>query len=316
MPKATSKPLRERVKDSTKARSALASEYGFIPSSILRLSRGALSKRMFTYQREISGRSVTSNSISALDRLTDDDARARAIERKQLGVISNGGNQLFEFVGSSRTGCSIMPAELVAFFVRYYASAGQTYLDPFMGQGIQMQVAKVYGLHYVGYDASREFVAYIESVRKKIDDGKTRLLATLGDSRYPEFVENDSGDFCFTSPPYWDIEYYGDEPEQLGFGKSYDEFLAGMHDVYKAWRPKFKYGAWIVINVNDFRREGKFYPYHADTIRVMQQAGYTMHDTWIIDGLIGGLSRVWAVQFNRQKTAPKVHEYALVFKAQ
>lgn len=208
-----------------------------------------------------------------------------------------------------------MPAELVAFFIKYYAKPGDLYLDPFAGQGVQMQVAKLLGLHYHGYDLSADFCTYIRAVKSRIDDGSTELHITEGDSREPTEIADSSGDFSFHSPPYWDIEYYGDEVGQLGYKQSYEDFLSGMQAVAAAWLSKFKSGAYHVVNVNDFRAHGRFYPYHADTINLFQAAGWRLHDIWIIDGLVGGLPKAFAVDFNRQRIAPKVHEYAIVFRA-
>jgi hypothetical protein len=87
-----------------------------------------------------------------------------------------------------------------------------------------------------------------------------------------------------------------------------------MSRIARAWLPKFKIGAYVIINVNDFRKDGKFYPYHADTISLFQEAGYELVDTWIIDGLVGGISRGFNVSFNLKKIAPKIHEFALVFR--
>ena len=32
-------------------------------------------------------------------------------------------------------------------------------------------------------------------------------------------------DLAITSPPYWDIETYGDEPEQLGKQQTFQDFM-------------------------------------------------------------------------------------------
>lgn len=213
-----------------------------------------------------------------------------------------------------RLAASIMPAELVDFFIKYYAKPGDTYLDPFAGQGVQMQVAAKRGLHYIGYDISEEFYAYIKAAQERIDPDSKLTEIYRADSRHPDDIPDGIGDFSFHSPPYWDIEYYGDEPEQLGQG-SYEEFLDGMEAVYRAWLPKFKPGAYHAVNVNDFRRGGRFYSYHTHTIQIAENAGWVLHDTWIIDGLVGGLPKAFAVDFNLKKIAPKVHEYVLVFKA-
>ena len=289
-------------------------KFGFIPLSVLRgISRRGLSSEMFIYQQEQPTRSASAAKAmksGAIGASASKQAKVR--ERLSLGLLGGVDGKKSGGDGTSRA--TTMPAELVAFFVKYYARPGDTYVDPFFGQGIQMQVAKMLGLNYYGYDCSKEFYAYVKAVKEKIDDGKTTISITCGDSRTPKKVPDAIGDFSFHSPPYWDIEFYGNEPEQLGAGNSYEDFLLGMEDVARAWLPKFKKGAFHVVNVNDSRRAGRFYPYHADTIKLFERAGFELYDTWIIDGLVGGLPRAFAVDFNLKRIAPKVHEYALVFR--
>lgn len=294
-----------RLRLSEANRAAMVERLGFVPLSLLRVSRGALHRSLYHFAGErgkatSKGRRAEKGGVFA-------NARMK---------ISGGGSRSAatpRHSSRSTAALSIMPAELVAFFARYYAEAGATYLDPFMGQGVQMQVAHRLGMHYLGYDLSTEFFQFIDAVRKRIDNGTTRIGITHGDSRTPTEIPDDVGDFGFTSPPYWDLEFYGEEEAQLG-RNSYEDFLVGMEDVARAWLPKFKRGAVLVVNVNDFRKAGRFYPYHADTIRLFQAAGWELSDTWVIDSLVAGLPRAFAVSFNLKRIAPKVHEYALVFR--
>ena len=284
----------ENLKQSAIEREAMLNRFGFIPVSILKISRGRLSSQMFNYQHE-------------------SDNQRLLVRDPETGVMRSRPGNEFHY-SSNRPTASIMPAELVQYFIKYYALPGQVYLDPFMGQGVQMQVAKVLGLDYYGYDCCEEYVRYIEGIVQRIDDGETVIKANLGDSRKPDKIPDGIGDFSFHSPPYWDIEYYDDSEAQLGYNQTYDDFLQGMEDVARAWMPKFKPGAFHVVNVNDFRRDGIFYPYHADTIKLFQRAGWQMHDVWVIEGLVGGFPRMFAVNKNKTRIAPKIHEYALVFR--
>jgi DNA modification methylase len=297
------------LKQSASNRAAMLAKFGCVPLSILKINRGAMSRGMFLYQQETPSRSRSAGKMADNRNIVSESANENHKSRKKLGMIGGGLTAT-----TNGKGASTMPAELVAFFIRYYSRPGEVYLDPFMGQGVQMQVAKRLGLHYHGYDLSTEFFAYIDAVRGKIDDGQTTLSITHGDSRDPSAIPDGIGDFSFHSPPYWDIEFYGTEPEQLGYQQTYADFLLGMEAVARAWLPKFKPGAWHVVNVNDFRKDGRYYPYHADTIALFQRAGWTLCDTWIIDGLVGGLPKAFAVDFNLKRIAPKVHEYALVFR--
>ena len=283
------------MRESIKSRTGLEARFGFRPMSVLtEIKRGRLSKSMFCYQAEHRKFNSGKQHHDVTRMVTTSD-----------GVWGGRPKGLT---------LSIMPAEVVEFFVKFYAKPGDVYVDPFMGQGVQMQVAKLLGLHYYGYDLSTEFFQYIDAVRKKIDDGRTRINITHGDSRFPSSIPDGIGDFSFHSPPYWDIEEYGDDPGQLGDG-TYEEFMQGMEDVARAWLPKFKSGAVHIVNVNDFRKNGRFYSYHADTIRAYKNAGWDLHDTWILSGIIGKIASIFWRGMTEQRIAPRNHEYALVFKA-
>ena len=299
-----SEDLRARLKKSREARTAMLARFGSVPMSILRpMQDRALSERMFIYQHETP------------DRLANNQPR-RAEKQKRLaeaGYKSSGSPSGRE-IGRGTLAASIMPAHLVAFFIKYYAAPGQVYLDPFMGQGVRMQVAHALKLDYYGYDASEEFFNYIESIRPLIDDQTTQIKTYLGDSRTPDQIPDQIGDFSFHSPPYWDLEDYGDEDAQLG-KQSYPDFIDSMHDIARAWLPKFKSGAWHIVNVGDFRKNGQFYSYHSDTIDAFKRAGWVHHDTWILDQVVSGMAKAFAVSFNLKRMAPRSHEYALVFKA-
>jgi DNA modification methylase len=305
--------LKSNVEKSRKAKATLVKRFGFVPMSVLRgLGRGKLTNSLFVFQNENPSRTGTASFRNSETRMGGNGFDERRELRVVGGSLDSGKRRGKKNKG--RAAVTGFPAEVVQFFVKYYSEPGQLYLDPFMGRGVSMQVAKLLGLDYIGFDISEESFEFIESVRVKIDDAETLIATYNADSRDPHQVEDGIGDFSFHSPPYWDIEYYGDEPEQVGAG-SYEEFMESMENIYRAWLPKFKPGAFHVVNVNDFRRDGRFYPYHADTIHALRVAGWEIHDTWIIDGLVGGLSRIFAVQRFESRIAPKVHEYAIVTRA-
>jgi hypothetical protein len=303
--------LDARLVSSVEERRKVIARFGMVPNSVLKLHRGALSKSLFNLPAE------KERGVIRLDQATLDDTKSeasRAIHKDRLaaGLIGGGG------LGPSqqRERVSMMAAELVEFVLAFYGEPGGTYLDPFAGQGVQAQVAWLKGFRYVAMDASAEYVDYTRRVVDLLPDTEfdvPRPVVHHGDSRHPVDVPDGIGTVGFTSPPYWDTEYYGPEPFQLGVEcVDYDQFMDGMRAVYEAWLPKFVSGAYLVVNVNDFRRAGRFHPYHADTITALDRAGWSIHDVWVVEGLVTGLARVFAVDKINSMIAPKVHEYLIV----
>jgi len=279
------------LNNSRKQRKEMIRYFGFMPRSILKFSRGT--KKFYNFQQE-TGQSGTYNNPLGPQKIKAFNASA-------------GGTR-----GGERY--SIMPISIVEFVIKYYYDKGDLYCDPFAGQGIQMQIAKSFGIDYVGFDVCEKFVKYIQSTIEQMDDGETRIEVHLKDSRTIGDEAKDWG-FCFTSPPYWNIEEYDDSEEQLGVGHTYEEFLQGMTDVYTAMFKQAKNGAVIVSNISDFRKNGKFYSYHADTITCLEKAGFTIHDIGILDGIVTGIAKVFSVSFNKKRILPKIHEYIIVAKA-
>ena len=297
------KEYAEKLKKSRQDSQKMKDYFGLMPLSVLRgMQKSEFTKSLFFYQHE-SGTSVSSLNEKIADKMVKSGSDIKTAKTKRCGQSG---------CGRGAAGLSIMPACLVEFFIKYYCPKGGLYFDPFAGQGIQMQVAKILGVDYIGYDISKKFMAFNNSVKDKIDDGKTRIELFNRDSRDIHLPAN-CVDFCFTSPPYWNIEDYGDEPEQLG-KNTYEGFLAGMGQIAKELYRIFKPGGYCVINVNDFRMNGKFYNYHGHIINLFEHAGWKQHDIWIIDSLVACTPQIFARDFNNKKIAPKVHEYALVFK--
>lgn len=312
----------DRLAESATRRAHFLDLFGFMPLSVLHLKRGALSRRMFHLPRE---RTMGSARVSRDLADTLGGKQKKSMEdRVARGIIVGGGAGTLHSLGKSGTlkvSVSIMAPELPEFVLKYYSTPHHdpplTYGDPFAGQGVQMQCAFYLGFNYAGMDASNDYVQYSHALipRLQADSSDVHLSVTHGDSRFPgDAIPDESCDVGFTSPPYWDIEYYGDEAYQLGVEHhgDYDGFMRSMRDVYAAWLPKFKQGAFFAVNVNDIRRDGRFIAYHADTMRALEDAGWIVHDLWIIEGLVAGMPKVFAAQHNERMVAPKVHEYLII----
>jgi DNA modification methylase len=219
-------------------------------------------------------------------------------------------------------GLSRFPQNVGRALLLLYTKKGDTVLDPFAGHNSRMELCWRAGRNYKGNDISQYFQdanrRVLNRLMKEKDDDLFRDIGadvdlSVGDSRKLPW-KSGSGDFTITSPPYYNLEHYGDEPEQLGLGAvSYNDFLNRLFEVMIENFRVLKAGRFCIWCVNDFRLDGQFYNYHGDVIRLMRRAGFVQHDICIVD-LVSSIAAAFVNQIVERKLLPKRHEYALIFK--
>lgn len=208
--------------------------------------------------------------------------------------------------------------------VKFYTEEKDIVVDPFAGHNSRFQATFESGRHYYGQDLSHEFMVDNLKIREmllKESEGKLFMPKndliidlTEGDSRKLPWPDN-FGDFTITSPPYWDLEMYGDEEEQLGYGQNqtYEEFLHDLGLVAKENYRVLKPGAYCIWFINDFRKDGKFFDFHGDTKNLLVAAGFDYHDLIIVD-LGPSLRSVFLASAFKSKILPKRHEFGVVVR--
>lgn len=218
--------------------------------------------------------------------------------------------------GAAKGALSIFARNVCRTAVLLYSKPGDMVVDPFIGHNSRMETCVREGRHYHGYDVSKRFMKdnykIANALQKDYPNMKVEL--NLHTSEKMIHTPDSYGDFTITSPPYWDIEDYGDEPEQLGkWSKTYDSFMSKMAEVAKENYRCLKHGAYAAWYINDFRRDGKFYSYHIDTKDILEAAGFTMWDIMIVD-LGRAFRESFVSQIVEQKILPKRHEYGIIVR--
>ena len=217
-------------------------------------------------------------------------------------------------------GQSIMPYDLWKRVVSFYSEKDEIVLDPCMGVNTAMTVANNLERHFIGYNISEEHFEINRQNKEKLE-GKSEQLSLYDNPYRIEIYKQSSEsmsqvpdatvDLVFFSPPYWDLEFYGEEEGQLGYGKTYPQFLEGLGRVINECYRVLKPGKFCTININDFRKGGRFYDYHADVINLMNQAGFIRHDS-IIVAWPNCIGQCFASQVEERKVTAKAHEYLIV----
>jgi site-specific DNA-methyltransferase (adenine-specific) len=101
-----------------------------------------------------------------------------------------------------------------------------------------------------------------------------------GDARDLSFLGDESVHLVVTSPPYWNLKRYNENPEQMGHIQDYEAFL---RELEKAWRHVFRVlvpGGRLVCVVGDVcvarRAFGRHlvFPLHADICVICRRIGF------------------------------------------
>ena len=101
-----------------------------------------------------------------------------------------------------------------------------------------------------------------------------------GDARDLSFLQDESIHLVVTSPPYWNLKRYNENPEQLGHINDYESFLS---EIEKVWREIFRVlvpGGRLVCVVGDVcvsrRKFGRHlvFPLHSDICVLCRKIGF------------------------------------------
>ncbi len=114
----------------------------------------------------------------------------------------------------------------------------------------------------------------------KSNQHKTYQRLINGDARDLTFLEDESIHLVVTSPPYWNLKRYNENPDQLGHINDYESFLGELE---KVWKEVFRVlvpGGRLVCVVGDVcvsrRRFGRHlvFPLHADICVLCRKIGF------------------------------------------
>ena len=188
----------------------------------------------------------------------------------------------------------------VARLVRFFTKAGETVLDPFVGVGSTLKAAALEGRKGIGIELNKK---YADLARLRLQAELTNSHAVsrddqkvvLGDARkvIPKLPSN-SVKLVVTSPPYWTILHkkdhkarqervahgldtqYSSDATDLGNIESYPAFLNAVADTLALTRLCLVDGGHLCIVVGDFRQKSKYFMFHADLAREMEERGFTL----------------------------------------
>ncbi len=134
------------------------------------------------------------------------------------------------------------------------------------------------------FDPSRYFVAdFVPTATSAVGTTfcrRTTHRLIQGDARNVSFIKNESVHLVLTSPPYWTLKRYNENPNQLGHVADYEEFVSELAKVWKEMYRILVPGGRLVCVVGDVclsrRNFGRHvvFPLHSDIAVTCRKVGF------------------------------------------
>lgn len=211
---------------------------------------------------------------------------------------------------------------LAELMVTWFSNKGDYILDPFAGGVVRGAVASMLDRYYVGIDLSEEQIQANRRIRARlIDEGHL-------DMHIPEWICGDAdmatkpangeiynmADMIFTCPPYYNLERYSNDPDDLSNQKTYDDFILKYGRILEQSAECLQEGFFVIV-VSEIRhqRSGEMYGFVADTINILQGAGLYYYNEIILENNIGSLPIRAPKYFDDSRKIGRQHQNILVF---
>lgn len=206
---------------------------------------------------------------------------------------------------------SVFPAPLVEWILLRYAPPGCVLVDAFAGGPPRAAVATIMGYKYIGFEIRQEQIDENVQVLKSLGLDGYRYIPSSGvhlDADIPQ------PDFALTCPPYYDLEKYSDQPDDLSNLGSYSQFNASMALCAEAHSRVMKPGSFVCIVVGNFRdKSGELVDFRAHTVENFREVGFKFHQDVILSKNFGSAAKRSTNSWKGQKLVP-IHEHLLIFK--
>ena len=204
---------------------------------------------------------------------------------------------------------SVFDPVLTETMYDWFTIQGDNIYDPFCGGSVRGIVAGKMGRSYTGIDVRQEQLD--ENIRQ------STLLDLPLNYKTPYEKDTTDYDFIFTCPPYWNLEKYSNQEDDISNMKE-DDFFCEYEKILTNAVSKLKPNRFMAIVVGDVRRrgdlkqpKGSYILLPHKTIEILSKLGVFLYNDLIY--INRGGSPTQKNHFNTYRKISKIHQNVLVF---
>jgi len=207
---------------------------------------------------------------------------------------------------------SIFDPVLCELMYSWFCPKDGKILDPFAGGSVRGIVSSILGYNYHGIELNPEQIKSNQDQANNICNENLPIWID-GDSNQILDTIDDSYDFVFSCPPYFDLEQYTDAPEDLS-AMSDEDFLRAYQSIIIKSISKLKDNRFACFVVGEVRgKSGSYKNLVSNTIQCFENAGCGFYNDIILLRPIANAAMRVPKQFTNYRKVVRIHQNILVF---
>ena len=248
------------------------------------------------------------------------DWQARKKKWLEMGIKSEIGreeNLIFSKSLQTQTlnGTSVFDPVLCEVCYRWFSPTNVDevrILDCFAGGSVRGVVAERLGYNYTGVDLRKEQIESNYKNAQEIGCDLDKINWIAGNSKDIDELVDDKYDLVFTCPPYFDLEVYSDDENDVS-NMNYEEFEEVYKEIIIKTVRQLKENRFAVVVISDVRDKKGFYrDLTGLTKEAMKESGALFYNDIILkNSNASGAIRANGMMKNRKVV--RVHQNVLVF---
>ena len=223
-----------------------------------------------------------------------------------------------KYPGLERNGAiSTFDPFLTEILVKWFSNPGMVVVDPFAGGIVRGAVSGICGRKYFGVDISLDQVlhnadCWLDLIHKYPDIKEKGVHWIQDDAELHNF--GFECDMLLTCPPYYNLERYTDNPQDLSNQPDYETFLEKYKNIIANCYKWLKQDSFAVIVVAEIRdKNGIMRGFVPHTIEAFQQAGFQYYNEMILENRVVSLGVRCPKYFDQSRKVGRHHQNVLVF---